>query len=104
MENARETDSTRPPLVELYNVTVKNDRNEVVFRDLNFILPPGRSAVITGSAGAGKTVLVELLIGRRFAEDGSVNLFGKAIQRGKSRRIRQVRRLVGGVGGIRSSL
>jgi ABC-type ATPase involved in cell division len=100
MENARETDSTRPPLVELYNVTVKNDRNEVVFRDLNFTLQPGRSAVITGSAGAGKTVFVELLIGRRFGEDGTVKLFGETIRRGRNRRIRKVRRLVGGVGGL----
>ena len=59
-------------LVELNNVYVRSDRGGQIFRELNFSLPAGRSAVITGAAGSGKTSLVELLVGKRFAESGSV--------------------------------
>jgi ABC-type ATPase involved in cell division len=98
--DSRTEDSARPPLVELYNVTVKNDRGDVVFRELNFVLQHGRSVVIMGSAGSGKTILAEVLIGRRFADSGIVKLFGNEIKPGKKRLIRKLRRQIGGVGGL----
>ncbi|HUV31804.1 MAG TPA: ATP-binding cassette domain-containing protein [Acidobacteriota bacterium] len=89
----------KPPLVELIDVAVRNDRGGMVFRDLNFVLPAERSAVITGAAGAGKTLLAELLIGLRFAESGTVRLFDRELRPAKNRLIRRVRRQIGGVGG-----
>ena len=90
----------RQPVVELNNVYLKTDRGDQVFRDLSLRLLPGRSAVITGPAGAGKTLLVELLIGARFAESGSVELFGNVLRKGRTGMIKRTRRKIGGVGGM----
>lgn len=87
-------------LVELNNVYLKSDRGGQVFRDLSFTLKAGRSAVITGVAGSGKTSLAELLVGLRAVQSGSVEVMGQTIKPKKVRTIKQVRRKIGGVGGI----
>ncbi|MBN1212613.1 MAG: ATP-binding cassette domain-containing protein [candidate division Zixibacteria bacterium] len=88
------------PIVELKDVFLRNDRGGHVFRDLNLTIEAGRSAVITGAAGSGKTSLAELLIGVRFAESGLVILFDEVMKRGKKRIIKRVRKKIGGVGGV----
>lgn len=88
-------------VVELTNVYLKSDRGFEVFSDLNFKLKAQRSAIITGAAGSGKSLLVELLIGRRFADSGSVEVLGELLRKpGRRRVIKRVRRQIGGVGGI----
>lgn len=89
----------KEPIVELTNVSLRSDRGDPVFQDFNFKLVPGRSAVITGPAGSGKTTLIELLIGARFADIGAVEMFSEVMKHGKSRVVRRVRRKVGGIGG-----
>ena len=56
-------------------------------------------AVITGPAGSGKTTLADLLVGLRFADTGSVEVFGELLKARRRRVIRRVRRRIGGVGG-----
>ena len=87
------------PIVELTNVALKSDRGGTVFRDLNLKIMPGRSAIIIGPAGSGKTTLTEMLIGRRFADSGAVEVFGDLLTRRRKRVIRRVRKKIGGVGG-----
>ncbi len=87
----------KEPIIELTDVQLKTDRGGYVFQNLNLVLQPGRSAVIIGSSGSGKTLLTELLIGLRFAEKGSVYLFGMPMRR-RRRVIRRVRRKIGGIG------
>ncbi|UCE23732.1 MAG: ATP-binding cassette domain-containing protein [Candidatus Zixiibacteriota bacterium] len=88
-------------VVNLSNVYLTSDRGFEVFQDLNFSLKAERSAIITGAAGSGKSLLVELLIGRRFADSGSVEVLGEALNKpGRRRIIKRVRRQIGGVGGI----
>ncbi len=87
-------------VVEFDNVYFRSDRGQEVFRDLNFKLEAGHSAIIFGAAGAGKTCLVELLIGKRFAEAGSVEVLGRQLLPRKYRAIREVRRKTGGIGGL----
>ena len=87
-------------VVELNNVYLKSDRGFEVFKDLNFSLEAERSAIITGAAGSGKSLLVELLIGRRFADSGSVEVLGETLRPGRRRVVKRIRRKIGGVGGI----
>jgi len=87
-------------IVELTNVYLTSDRGEKVFDNLNLRLPTGRSAVIVGSAGAGKTCLLELLVGRRGVDSGSVEVFGECLDPRKKRRLNHLRRRIGGVGGL----
>jgi len=87
-------------IVEINNVFLKSDRGAQIFKNLNFKLSPGRSAVIQGSAGSGKSSLVELLIGFRRPESGSIELFGERIGTLGFIRLNRFRRKIGGVGGL----
>ncbi len=49
---------------------------EAVLRDVNFMLPPGTSAVLTGVSGAGKSTLVRLVTGVEQPDTGRVYLDG----------------------------
>lgn len=91
---------TEKTVAELNNVDLESDRGGQVFHNLSLRLEAGRSAVITGPAGSGKTSLVELLVGLRFAQSGSIELFGECLRAGQARAIKRIRRRIGGVGGI----
>ena len=97
MEN-KSTDSDHP-LFDLANVRLKNWVGGMVFSNLNLTLRPGHSVFVTGPAGSGKTSLADLLIGRRFADSGSVEVFGGQMKKGKKRLIQKARSRIGGVGG-----
>lgn len=86
-------------VIDLQNVTMKADRGGTVFRDLNLAVEPGSSAIISGGSGSGKTLLVELLMGMRFPDAGTVHLFGLQLKRRHKRVIRKIRRKIGGIGG-----
>jgi len=87
------------PLVDLQNIQLRGDRGGHVFTDLCFSLQPGQSAVITGGAGAGKTLLVQLFLGIRLPDSGVVRLFGQELRSSSGRATRKIRRQIGGVGG-----
>lgn len=87
-------------IVEMDNVYLTSDRGDEIFADFKFQLAAGRSAVIVGSAGSGKSSLTELLVGTRFADSGSVSVFSHPMQSRRRRHIRSVRRRIGGVGGM----
>jgi len=87
-------------IVELNNVFLRSSRGYEVFRNLNFKLLAGHSAIIHGTAGSGKSSFIEMIIGRQFAESGSVEVFGNLIKPRKKGVIRKNRRKIGGVGGI----
>jgi D-methionine transport system ATP-binding protein len=93
-------DVTQRVLVELDNIYVESDRAGPVFNNLCFRLTAGYSAVITGPSGSGKTTLTELVVGSRFAQSGSVEVFGKCLRPGQWKTIKRVRRKIGGVGGM----
>lgn len=99
MFNWNERSAVSSPIVELTNVMLKSDRGGTIFRDLNLKIEPGRSAVVVGPAGSGKTTLMDLLIGRRFPDTGSVEMFGELVRKRRRRVIRRVRKKIGGVGG-----
>jgi putative ABC transport system ATP-binding protein len=88
------------PLVEINNVNFRTDRGNQIFNNLNFKLTSGRSAVIQGPAGSGKSSLVQLLIGINRPESGSIELFGEKIGRFGGSRLNRFRRRIGGVGGL----
>jgi len=87
-------------LLELSKINIDTDSGEQLFRNLSLRLPYGRSAILLGGAGSGKTVLVQTLVGGRFPVTGTIELFGELVRRGRGRVIRRVRRKIGGVGGI----
>lgn len=94
-----ENDITRT-VIEINNLYYSSDRDQEIFKDLSFSLKAGESAIIHGSAGSGKSSLLELIIGRSFADSGSVEVLGNLLKKRKKRVIRNIRRKIGGVGGL----
>lgn len=90
------------PVVQLDNVFLTSDRGETIFANVDFRLESGESAVVVGPAGSGKTCLIEMLVGRRAASEGSVEVFGQNVRPKYRRRLSKIRRKIGGVGGIYS--
>lgn len=90
------------PVVQLDNVFLTSDRGETIFANVDFRLESGESAVVVGPAGSGKTCLIEMLVGRRAASEGSVEVFGQNVRPKHRRRLSRIRRKIGGVGGIYS--
>ena len=87
-------------IVECNNVYMTSDRGEPIFEDVNLKLTAGRSVVISGAAGSGKTTLVEMILGLRFPDSGSVELFGHCLRPRPRRLLKRIRRRIGGVGGV----
>lgn len=90
---------TNKPIVEFNNVFHTSDRGEPIFEDLNLSVTAGRSVVISGAAGSGKTTLIELLLGLKFPDSGAVALFGETLKP-RRHRLKRLRRRIGGVGGV----
>jgi ABC-type ATPase involved in cell division len=92
--------NSREKIIEMMAVALATDTGFSILRDFNFTLFPGETAVITGSAGTGKTFLSELIIGRQKPQAGSIIVFGQNMVSGTERQKAAVRRRIGGIGGI----
>lgn len=78
---ARETGSGRrePTLTRacsIRDVTYAYDDHEPVLRDVSLEIPAGKITVITGASGAGKTTLIDLILGLYLPREGEVLIDG----------------------------
>jgi phospholipid/cholesterol/gamma-HCH transport system ATP-binding protein len=67
---------TNEPVIEVKNLSVGYD-DQVVLRDVNFVIRPATITVILGGSGCGKTTLLRSLIGLSQPLSGQVFLFGQ---------------------------
>ncbi len=89
----------KEPVVELTDIQVKQDRGGYLYRGLKLTIESGRSAVIIGPSGSGKSWLVDMLIGLRRPDQGQIAVLGRSLVPLKRRVVREIRRQIGGVGG-----
>lgn len=86
--------------MELEDIEYRNPSGTYIFNKFSFSLEKGRTAIIIGPTGAGKTTLAELIIGSKRPVGGEIRLFGHSLNKSGKGRIFKLRRLIGGVGGI----
>ena len=86
-------------ILELVEITLFGQSNRVLFDNLNFSLPEGKTAIISGPTGSGKSQLVRLIIGDLAPDSGSVFVFGNYVKFNQPYRLPRIRRKIGGVGG-----
>lgn len=89
----------KEPVVELTDIQVKQGRGGYLYRGLKLTIESGRSAVIIGPSGSGKSWLVEMLIGLRRPDQGQLSVLGQSLVPLRRRVVREIRRQIGGVGG-----
>lgn len=76
-----ELDTENKLSLNVSNLTFKYpDSDRLILKDINFELPINTSAVITGTAGSGKSTLINLLAGINDATSGVISFNGFSIQ------------------------
>ncbi|MCC7159249.1 MAG: ABC transporter ATP-binding protein [Ignavibacteria bacterium] len=67
-------------ILEVKNVSIKNDRKFLAIEDISFLVQSGEILGIAGVEGNGQTELIEALSGIREIDSGTVLLNGKRLQ------------------------
>lgn len=62
---------------------------------MDLVVKPGEAALIQGPSGAGKTLLVQLLYGARFAGKSQVRVFGRDLRRLRTSSLARLRTRMG---------
>jgi phospholipid/cholesterol/gamma-HCH transport system ATP-binding protein len=83
-----------PPAVGFEGVTLAFD-DHVVLRDVTFSVAPGRMTIVLGASGAGKSVLLKLILGLLKPDAGAIWVAGQRIDRLDEPRLLHVRANIG---------
>jgi ABC-type bacteriocin/lantibiotic exporter with double-glycine peptidase domain len=62
--------------LDLREIAFRFDADHTVLRELNVDIEPGKSLAVLGEEGSGKTLLAEILVGRRLPTAGVVEIDG----------------------------
>jgi ABC-type transporter Mla maintaining outer membrane lipid asymmetry ATPase subunit MlaF len=82
------------PVIELIDVSI-GFADKPVLRGLNLKIVPGKTTVIIGRSGSGKSVLLKLMMGLLQPDRGKVMLFGKDLAKVSPVEILELRKRMG---------
>jgi phospholipid/cholesterol/gamma-HCH transport system ATP-binding protein len=72
--------TSEPPDVEVRHVSLAFD-DKIVLRDVSFTLHAGRTKLILGASGSGKSTILKLILGLLKPDDGEVLVHGERVDR-----------------------
>ena len=78
------------PTVEFIDVHTAFGNNHV-HRGLNFALRPGEVTTLLGPSGAGKTIILKLIMGLTWAHSGTVRVLGRSMDTINEQELRDLR-------------
>ena len=81
-------------MIEIKNVK-KSFGEKMVLQDVSFTMEAGKTNLIIGTSGSGKTVLMKIMIGLFSPDAGEVLYEGKDITRMDTKQLKEIRRSVG---------
>jgi phospholipid/cholesterol/gamma-HCH transport system ATP-binding protein len=82
------------PAVSVAHVSFAFDDN-VVLRDVSFTVPKGSMTILLGASGAGKSILLKLILGLLRPDGGSIHVNGQRIDRMSEPDLLQLRSDIG---------
>lgn len=82
------------PIIELDDVK-KGYGGKEILRGINLACETGKTTVIMGQSGSGKSVLLRLVNGLERCDHGTVKVFGIDLKQATSRQLMQVRKRIG---------
>ena len=88
------TDSTPAPAVVFDHVSFAFD-DHVVLRDLSFVVPAGSMRIMLGASGAGKSVVLKLILGLFRPDAGRIYVHGSRIDNMREHDLLRLRADVG---------
>jgi ABC-2 type transport system ATP-binding protein len=71
-------------IIELENVS-KSYGNKLILNQINLIVQPGELIILQGDIGSGKTTLINLILGLKNPDGGTIEVFGNSPNDPKSR-------------------
>ncbi|MSO76063.1 MAG: cell division ATP-binding protein FtsE [Alphaproteobacteria bacterium] len=89
------SDETPAYAVQFESVGLRYGRGPEILRDLDVALAPGSFQFVTGSSGAGKSSLLQLMYLARPPSRGRITLFGRDIGRMRRQDLAHFRRRIG---------
>ena len=81
-------------MIELYDVK-KSFGDQVVLRDVNLIIPKGKTTVIIGQSGCGKSVLLRVILRLTSLDDGRIIINGEDTSGYSEDEMMPIRRKIG---------
>src|ERR1044072_2826342 len=81
-------------MIEVKNVR-KSFGEKVVLDDVSAVMQPGKTNLIIGSSGSGKTVLMKILVGLMQVDGGQVLYEGEDITTMEKARLKDIRTQIG---------
>jgi phospholipid/cholesterol/gamma-HCH transport system ATP-binding protein len=88
------TANTSAPVIEFDHVTI-GFGGEPVLDDVSFALEPGETKIVLGTAGAGKSVLLKMVMGLLEADAGAIRVLGEDITHRQEEELFPVRKNLG---------
>jgi phospholipid/cholesterol/gamma-HCH transport system ATP-binding protein len=85
---------TPPAVIAFDKVNLAFDE-KVVLRGVSFAVPKGRTKIILGASGSGKSTILKIIVGLLRADSGSVYVNGRRIDQLPERQLMQVREDLG---------
>src|SRR5690349_1515958 len=82
------------PVIEFEHVTISFG-GEPVLDDVSFVLEPGETKIVLGTAGAGKSVMLKLAMGLLQADEGTIRVQGRDITHLDEDELFHVRKTIG---------
>lgn len=86
--------SGTPPAVVLEHVRFAFD-DHVVLRDVSLIVPAGSMTILLGASGAGKSILLKLILGLLRADGGSIEVHGQRVDQMSEPQLLELRGEIG---------
>lgn len=87
-------DERPEPAVVFEHVSFAFD-DHVVLRDVSFSVPKGQMCILLGESGAGKSVILKLVLGLFCPDSGSITVNGQRVDRMRELELMQVRGDIG---------
>tara|TARA_B110000003_G_C16647444_1_gene532685 strand:+ start:3238 stop:3993 length:756 start_codon:yes stop_codon:yes gene_type:complete len=81
-------------MIEISNIFKSFSDNEIL-KDLSFIFEKGKTNLVIGQSGSGKTVLLKCLLGLHAPQKGSIEYDGLDIVGKSNKNLKQLRRQIG---------
>ena len=81
-------------MIEFRHVT-KSFNDDLVLKDISFVIGPGETKVILGESGSGKSTILKLILGLIRPDSGQIIIDGQEITKMSEHELERVRRRIG---------